>query len=407
MGVSYAYNLASTLYNDVEQRPEMVRQGLTRAGIEKVLGSKEIERLAGWSTRAGLTTEIAGVKEVAAPYMEMNTKELVLEGAKLVKMGGVEGAKLVNASILQPSYARVDEGLLQPAKARATPYVAPYIARGLDTKDAVLADVRVQKAVASLKGKFEQVRERPADVARDLKTQTIDLIKYEKLGEYRAYVCSEHFVADTRRLVKEDLPALAKEATRLGAHGVQAGAELMKDELAAASAAASEAWAKGREEHSDLRSWEALSGLARVLVAAMSDGLASRAEEAELRAKLAAMTARLQSVFGLGQAAAPAEAPVDAEDEAQVEVNKIVGFEVEAVVEAASSVAVSVVVAVEEVESSTLNTGAPVFIPGGPSFSDVVQRELNTDDGAAATDEEDDDDDEYEDAPLSAEKPLM
>ena len=36
MGVSYAYNLATTLYNDVEQRPEMVKQGLTRAGIEKV-----------------------------------------------------------------------------------------------------------------------------------------------------------------------------------------------------------------------------------------------------------------------------------------------------------------------------------------------------------------------------------
>ena len=56
----------------------------------QVLGTKEIERLAGWTTRAGLTTEIAGVKEVAAPYMEMNTKELLLEGAKLVKMGGVE-----------------------------------------------------------------------------------------------------------------------------------------------------------------------------------------------------------------------------------------------------------------------------------------------------------------------------
>ena len=55
-----------------------------------MLGTKEIERLAGWTTRAGLTTEIAGVKEVAAPYMEMNTKELLLEGAKLVKMGGVE-----------------------------------------------------------------------------------------------------------------------------------------------------------------------------------------------------------------------------------------------------------------------------------------------------------------------------
>ena len=56
----------------------------------QVLGTKEIERLAGWTTRAGLNTEIAGVKEVAAPYMEMNTKELLLEGAKLVKMGGVE-----------------------------------------------------------------------------------------------------------------------------------------------------------------------------------------------------------------------------------------------------------------------------------------------------------------------------
>ena len=36
MGVSYAYDLASTLYNDAEQRPSLVKKGLTRAGIEKV-----------------------------------------------------------------------------------------------------------------------------------------------------------------------------------------------------------------------------------------------------------------------------------------------------------------------------------------------------------------------------------
>ena len=206
-------SLASTLYNDVEQRPEMVKQGLTKVGIEKVLGSKEIERLAGWSTRAGLTTEIAGVKEVAAPYMKMQTKELVREGAKLV-----------NSSILQPSLAKVDERLYQPAKVRAAPYVAPYIARGIDTKDAVLRDERVVKAVASLKEKFAAVRERPADVARELKTTAVDLIKYEKIGEYRAYVCSDDFVADTRRLVKDDLPALALAAARLGKNGVQVGA---------------------------------------------------------------------------------------------------------------------------------------------------------------------------------------
>ena len=63
---------------------------LTIPPAPQVLGPNEIERLAGLTTRAGLTTEIAGVKEVAAPYMEMNTKELLLEGAKLVKMGGVE-----------------------------------------------------------------------------------------------------------------------------------------------------------------------------------------------------------------------------------------------------------------------------------------------------------------------------
>ena len=63
---------------------------ITTPPAPQVLGPKEIERLAGLTTRAGLTTEIAGVKEVAAPYMEMNTKELMREGAKLVKMGGVE-----------------------------------------------------------------------------------------------------------------------------------------------------------------------------------------------------------------------------------------------------------------------------------------------------------------------------
>merc|ERR1719460_3188410 len=163
----------------------------------------------------------------------------------------------------------------------------------------------------------------------------------------------------------------------------------MKEELAAAAAIAAEGWAKGREEHSDLRSWEALSGLARVLVASLSSGLASRAEEAELRAKLAAMTARLQAVFGLGAAAAPAAAP-EVPAEAQVATpNKIVGFEVEAT----SSSTVAVNVAVDEAARSKLNSGAAEFVPNGAEEEDE--------------EEEEDDDDEYEDAPLSAEKPLM
>merc|ERR1719213_1549573 len=152
----------------------------------------------------------------------------------------------------------------------------------------------------------------------------------------------------------------------------------MKEELAAAAALAAEAWAKGREEHSDLRSWEALSGLARVLVASLSSGLASRAEEAELRAKLAAMTARLQAVFGLGAADAQVATP-----------NKIVGFEVEAT--SSSTVAV------------TLNSGAAEFVPNGHA-EDGAEEEEGEDEEDDDEDEDDEEDEEYEDAPLSAEK---
>ena len=47
----------------------------------------------------------------------------------------------MNASIVEPAKARATP-YVEEAKARATPYVAPYIAKGLDTKDAVMSDVR-------------------------------------------------------------------------------------------------------------------------------------------------------------------------------------------------------------------------------------------------------------------------
>lgn len=85
-----------------------------------------IERVATWSTRAGLVSQIAEVKEVVTPYAEMDKKELVKEGAALV-----------------------NEKIIQPVKEKATPYVAPhvehvkevvapYIQKGVETKDAVL-----------------------------------------------------------------------------------------------------------------------------------------------------------------------------------------------------------------------------------------------------------------------------
>ena len=85
-----------------------------------------LERVATWSTKAGLAAQIAEVKEVVTPYVEMDRKELAKEGAALL-----------------------DAKIIQPVKEKATPYVAPhvehvkefvapYIQKGVETKDAVL-----------------------------------------------------------------------------------------------------------------------------------------------------------------------------------------------------------------------------------------------------------------------------
>ena len=41
-----------------------------------MLGEKVIERVATWSTRAGLVSQIAEVKEVVTPYAEMDKKDM-------------------------------------------------------------------------------------------------------------------------------------------------------------------------------------------------------------------------------------------------------------------------------------------------------------------------------------------
>jgi len=319
----------TTLYNEPESRPAALKSVIEKVGIEKVLTKESIERVAALSTLAGITAEVDFIKETAAPYMEMSKKELVTTGATLV-----------------------NEKIIQPAKEVATPYVepyvvktkevaAPYIQKGLDTKEAVMQDERVIKAVAELKDKFAAVKERPSEVALDLKNKTIDLIKYEKVTEYREYVCSEQFVTDTTKLVKEDLPALAKEAARKGADSVQSASTVLSVELTAASSIVADAWKKGREEQPDVRSWEALRSLAATLVAEIQAGLLGRIEENQLDKKYAEMVARLKAVFGLAlskislspseeEEEPPTGKPADDEDAKEVEAEEVEAEEVEA-----------------------------------------------------------------------------
>lgn len=301
----------TSIYNEPEARPELVKVGLEKTGLDKMLGPKVVERVAGWSTRAGVAAEVAELQEAAKPYMEMSKKELANEVNEKIIIPAREKATPYVEPYVAPIVAK---GMAK--KDAVKEVVAPYIQKGVETKDAVLKDERVQKAVADLKDKFSAVRERPAEVARELGSNALDLIKYEKVTEYREYVCSEKFVADTTKLVKEDLPQLAKDAYDKGATKVQAASTVLTAELGHATTIVAEAWKKGREEQPEVRSWEALRGLAQTLIAEIQTGLVGRIEENGLDKKYAEITARLTEVFGLGKkddAEPPAAEEADAE----------------------------------------------------------------------------------------------
>ena len=72
---------------------------------------------------------------------------------------------------------------------------APYIAKLNSTKETIASDKRVQQALAGIK----ELKEHPRETALALKEKAVDLIKYESLESYRAYVCSDEFQESTAR----------------------------------------------------------------------------------------------------------------------------------------------------------------------------------------------------------------
>ena len=133
--------------------------------------------------------------------------------------------------------------IVSPAKEKAAPYIqklAEKKAAILEKKDAILADKRLVRALDALK----EARQHPAETAASLKATALDLIKYEKLAEYREYVQSEAFAADTRRLVQEDLPALARSAAEKGMTTLQNKATILSAEIERSAEAIKTALAK-------------------------------------------------------------------------------------------------------------------------------------------------------------------
>jgi len=229
---------------DPESRPEMVKSGLAYIGAPAILakvgilnGSAEkvVDHVAAMSTVAGLKKEVAEGYQIAAPYIAKardpdGRKALVQEvaSAKLVQ----DGKSMLDERVLKPLGDKVSAG-----KEYAAPYVAsvkeksaPYV----EKLESEYKKIRRSERVEAMVSAFHEAREHPAEKVGELRSMAVDLIKYENLRSYRDHVMSAEFQADTARLLKHDLPELAKR----GAETVKTKATMLATELDAYKAQA-------------------------------------------------------------------------------------------------------------------------------------------------------------------------
>jgi len=272
-----------------EKRPKLVADYAAALGAEKVLSSERIEELAALSTVEGLKSKTGELKEMAAPYIAKvydseGRKELVAEATDLASEKVLKPAKeLASEKVLKPVSDKVEavkvaskeyavekvdsvkeyatEKVLKPTKELAEPYLAkstelaaPYIAK-METKRAELVgSKRYEKAVAAL----QQAREHPMEMASDLRSKAIDLLKYDNLASYRDYIQSEEFQADTMRLVKVELPTIASDAASKGYDQLKSSATTLALEIDSTKGAIAASFERGfsaakRVELSDLK----------------------------------------------------------------------------------------------------------------------------------------------------------
>jgi hypothetical protein len=216
-------SLSKELYDD-ETRPGLIAKGLVTIGAEKVLPPSIVDYVASLTTYSGLKEKSSEAYEVALPYIKKakhgdGRAELVEEAKELVTKTVIEPA---TPYVMQKKF-EIDMKVVLPAKAAA----APYIAKVSSTKEAIMSDRRVEKALAGI----AHVREHPQEVVADLKAKAVDLIKYDDLASYREYVQSPEFAEDTRRLIQVELPAIAKEAAAKGKEKLALTATALQQEI--------------------------------------------------------------------------------------------------------------------------------------------------------------------------------
>jgi len=327
---------AIDLYNNVEKRPEKVAAILVQCGAEKVLskvGISEpknqewvVQEISQLTTISGLRDKKVEISELAAPYIE---KAACPEGRKEIFDETKAYALPYAEKVLEPIEAKLAAGKelaeskLAAGKELAAPYIssvkdssAPYVAK----LDALRRSERVEAMVAA----FQDARAHPSDKVSELKSKAVDLIKYENIKSYRNHVMSPEFQADTARLVKVELPAVAAAAAKRGAETVKAKAVALAEELESIKAKTKAIVAQGYEianevELESLRAKCAITSAA--LLAELQQGMAHIKDEgfslADVIERLKRVAASVEAAFTTPSITAEEEPAADeAADEA-------------------------------------------------------------------------------------------
>jgi len=232
-------------YTDGELRADLVQSTLSAAGADAFLSESQRSALTGLVSY-GETADL--IKEAALYYPTLSEKyhdyaPLVADAKEAVAARVVlarsaegrseliaEGKDLATEKLIAPVKEMAAEKIFAPAKARAAPFltkVADKKASLVEKKEAILADKRLCRALEAL----QEAREHPTETAAALKATAISLLQYDKVAEYREYIQSDAFAEDTRQLVTESLPALAKDAAEQGLEKVRVKATALSSDL--------------------------------------------------------------------------------------------------------------------------------------------------------------------------------
>ena len=291
---------AMDLYNDVDSRPKKVADLLVSWGADKVLsrvGVTEakaelvVQELSLLTTLSGLKEKKECLSEKVAPYIEKagcpdGRMELIAD----TKSGAIDLA----APYIEP-YVAAGKEFAAPYISSVKESSAPYVAK--------LEELRRSERVEAMFAAFKEAREHPSEKVGELRAKAVDLIAYEHIKSYRDHVMSAEFQADTARLLKVELPAVAASAAKRGADTLNATASALQAELEGYKTKAKMIISQGcemanevdRERLETLRA--SLAASSATLIAELQSELSSGVEHIKLEGfSLSDVIARLKRV---------------------------------------------------------------------------------------------------------------